>query len=73
MHDRESRDVIHPDLTEHVDEGKRKVVTALLTGVAFAAPLMASFDKGSLKFTSTANAAKKEKEESKKEEKIIFS
>jgi hypothetical protein len=61
---------VHPELIESVDKGKRRVVQALLTGIAFAAPLMASFEKDGLKFTSTATAGKKKaKKKAKKRKK----
>lgn len=66
MKDHKSRDAIHSDLTDHVDESKRKVITALLTGAAFAAPLMVSFEKGAMKFASTANAKKAKKKKASK-------
>jgi hypothetical protein len=61
------KSTVHPELIESVDEGKRRAVQALLTGVAFAVPLMASFEKDGLNFTSTATAGrKKAKKKAKK-------
>ncbi len=59
MQDSENLDGLHPELLESIDKGRRKIVHALLTGAAFVVPVMASFSKDGLNFTSEAAAAKK--------------
>ena len=65
MGERKHSRILHPELSESVDAGKRKIVRALVTGAAFAAPLMASFSKDGLKF-KTAEAASRRKAAKKK-------
>jgi hypothetical protein len=66
MVDRKLRDVLHPELSDNVDKERRKVATALLTGVAFVAPLMASFAKDGLQFSPAMAAGRKKKATKKK-------
>lgn len=56
---------LHPELSKKVDDKRRKLVTALVTGVAFAAPLMASLTTEGLRF-STASAGPGKKKAIKK-------
>jgi Na+/H+-dicarboxylate symporter len=58
MVDNSSED-LHPELKEKVDKSRRRIVQALVTGVAFAVPLMASFSKDGLMFQSAMAAGKK--------------
>lgn len=52
---------LHPELSKNVDDKRRKLVTALVTGVAFAAPLMASLTKDGLRFSTAAAGPSKKK------------
>jgi hypothetical protein len=57
-----SSENLHPELKEKVDKSRRRIVQALVTGVAFAVPLMASFSKDGLKFQSAMAAGEVGKE-----------
>jgi hypothetical protein len=59
------QNTLHPELSKNVDDTRRKLLTALVTGVAFAAPLMASLTKDGLRF-STATASPSKKKATKK-------
>ena len=58
-------DPLHPEISKNVDDKRRKLLTALVTGVAFAAPLMASLTRDGLQF-STASASPTKKKATKK-------
>jgi Na+/H+-dicarboxylate symporter len=60
-----SSENLHPELKEKVDKSRRRIVQALVTGVAFAVPLMASFSKDGLKFQSAMAAGTKKKAKKK--------
>lgn len=55
------QDTLHPALAKNVDDKRRKLLTALVTGVAFAAPLMASLTKDGLRFSAAAAGPSKKK------------
>ena len=55
------RKTLHPELSKNVDGSRRKLLTALVTGVAFAAPLMASLTKDGLRFATAAAGPSKKK------------
>ncbi len=59
MVDRKLRDSLHPELSDSIDKERRKIAMALVAGVAFFAPLMASFGKDGLQFSTAVGAAKK--------------
>jgi len=59
------QNTLHPELSKNVDDTRRKLLTGLVTGVAFAAPLMASLTKDGLLF-STASASPSRKKATKK-------
>ena len=66
MADRKPHDILHPELSKNVDEKRRNIVMALVTGVAFAAPLMTSFTKDGLQFSTAKAQAPKKKATKKK-------
>jgi len=59
------QNTLHPELSKNVDDKRRKLLTALVTGVAFAAPLMASLTQEGLRF-STASAGPGKKKATRK-------
>ena len=60
------KNTLHPELSKNVDDTRRKLLTGLVTGVAFAAPLMASLTKDGLLFSTAAASPSKKKATKKK-------
>ena len=60
------KNTLHPEISKNVDDTRRKLLTGLVTGVAFAAPLMASLTKDGLLFSTAAASPSKKKATKKK-------